>query len=142
MLPWLMLGGAALGALKAETVDKEKAKKDAALKSATARFSPWTGMDHNTVQVKEADPLGSAMQGAGMGLGMGQAFGQAGYHNFSDFGGGSEPAPVPANAVPSGEALGPQPMGMQPLGLPEMGPQMAPPPGPGSYVRPGSVRRF
>lgn len=67
--------GGALGLAKGATIDKDKANRQRELAAATARYSPWTGLQAQPVQ--EADPWGSALQGATAGAGMGQSFGAA-----------------------------------------------------------------
>ncbi len=64
---WLGIG-AGVGLLKNELVDAPKEKRDRIQRSEELRYSPWTHRDPTT-QVKEADALGSALQG-GMAAGM------------------------------------------------------------------------
>jgi hypothetical protein len=57
--------GAGAGVLKSEVVDRPKEHRQRALQAATARYSPWTGLQPQAVQ--EADPLGSALAFGGAG---------------------------------------------------------------------------
>lgn len=64
----LILGGTGLA--KSFLVDKPKEDRQRQEASATQRYSPWTGLKANDIQ--EADPFGSALQGAATGASMGQ----------------------------------------------------------------------
>jgi hypothetical protein len=68
MLP-LLIGGAALGALKYNQ-DQKNSAKDRQVAAATARYSPWTGMKPQ--DVKRPDAIGDVMQGGLAGAGLGQ----------------------------------------------------------------------
>lgn len=74
MIP-LLVGGAALGLAKGYQ-DQQNEKKDRQVASATARYSPWTGMQPQ--QVKRGDMIGSGMQGAMAGGMLGQSLGGGG----------------------------------------------------------------
>lgn len=57
---WPLLAiGAGLGLLKGEFIDKPKAERQRKLVAETIRYSPWTHLKPD--QVREADPLGSAL---------------------------------------------------------------------------------
>lgn len=72
MEPLTMAGiGALLGLAKSEFLDKNNANTQRKLQAEIARYSPWTGMQASAVD--EADPLGSAMQGAFAGGSFGQS---------------------------------------------------------------------
>lgn len=70
MLP-IILGGAALGLAKSEFVDRPQAEKQRKLQAEVMRYSPWTHMTPD-MNIKEADPFGSALQGGMAGGMMGQ----------------------------------------------------------------------
>lgn len=61
-MSWVMAAGAGVGLLKSELIDKKKEERDRQLAATTQRLSPWTGLKANPI--KEADPFGSALQGA------------------------------------------------------------------------------
>lgn len=73
-MSYVMVGMAAAGLLKSQTIDKDKEKRDRKLAAETQRLSPWTGLQAGPV--KEADPMGSAIAfgatGAQIGGGMQQ----------------------------------------------------------------------
>lgn len=98
LLPWSLVGGAGLGAVKHFAVDKPREEADRRLASETARYSPWTGL--KPAPVERANLFSSALQGLGAGAGAAQAFGA-----FGGMGGGATP-PVPGGdaAAPGGGA--------------------------------------
>jgi hypothetical protein len=63
----LILGGG--GLLKSELVDQPREERDRKLAGATQRYSPWTGLKANPI--READPVGTAMQFGTTGLMLG-----------------------------------------------------------------------
>ena len=87
---WGAIIGGALGGAKGMTVDKDKERRDRYLASETARYSPWTGMKPGAI--KEANVLGSMMQGASTGASLGGQFGGGGGGEAADAGGGAEAA--------------------------------------------------
>lgn len=72
MSPWLIGLGAGLG--KSMLIDQPREERQRQLEATKALYSPWTGMQPG--QVQEADPFGSAMQGAMAGLMYEQQAGQ------------------------------------------------------------------
>lgn len=66
----LALIGGGLGFAKGEFVDKPRERRQRAYAAEVMRYSPWTGMQAQLPQ--EADPMGSAMQGAMAGASFGQ----------------------------------------------------------------------
>lgn len=76
-IPWLALaaGGAGLGLLKSELIDKPNEEKDRIMQSITDRYSPWTQMRGKAPE--RANPIGdmAAMgaQGAALGQGINSA---------------------------------------------------------------------
>lgn len=84
-----LLAGAGVGLLKGGVLDKNKEKRQRKQEAEIARYSPWTGMQAQRVQ--EADPLGSAMQGAMGGAMLGQGLG--------GMGGGGAAAAAPAGGA-------------------------------------------
>lgn len=56
----IMGGGSLLGLAKSELVDRPKENRQRHLAAETQRYSPWTGLQAGAI--KEADPLGSALQ--------------------------------------------------------------------------------
>lgn len=84
MLP-VLAGMAALG-LARGMMDQKRASKERKQEAEIARYSPWTGMQAQ--RVKDADILGSTMQGAMGGAMIGQAMGGGG--------GGAAAAATPA----------------------------------------------
>jgi hypothetical protein len=71
---WAIPAGMAAIGLAKGILDEGREKRDRKLASVTARYSPWTGLAPQPV--KEADPLGSAMQGGMAGLQLGQGIEQ------------------------------------------------------------------
>lgn len=65
-----MLAGAGIGLLKSEVFDRPKSERERKMAAETMRYSPWTGMTPQPV--KEADPMGSALQGGMTGAMFGQ----------------------------------------------------------------------
>lgn len=63
-----IMGGA--GLLKSEILDRPREEKQREMAAVTARWSPWTGMAPQGI--READPFGSALQGAAVGGMLGQ----------------------------------------------------------------------
>jgi hypothetical protein len=59
-----------VGLLKGATLDKAKEKRDRELQSATARYSPWTGLKARDVE--NADPIGSGLAFGSAGAQLGQ----------------------------------------------------------------------
>lgn len=72
MSPWLIGMGAGLG--KSMLIDQPREQRQRQLEATKALYSPWTGIQPG--QVNEADPFGSAMQGAMAGLMYEQQAGQ------------------------------------------------------------------
>jgi hypothetical protein len=72
MSPWLIGLGAGLG--KSMLIDQPREERQRQLEATKALYSPWTGMQPG--QIQEADPFGSAMQGAMAGLMYEQQAGQ------------------------------------------------------------------
>lgn len=73
-MSWVVVGVAGVGLLKAETVDKDKEDRQRKLAAETQRLSPWTG--NKAGEIKEADPIGSALQYGATGAQL-----QQGYQN-------------------------------------------------------------
>lgn len=82
-MSWVAVGVAAAGMLAANQKQKQQQKvadSDRKLASATARYSPWTGMTPNQIRDPENTEFGATVgggiagysMGAGMGGGMGQ----------------------------------------------------------------------
>lgn len=69
-----LLAGAGLGLGKGLLVDGPAADRQRKVSAVEARYSPWTGIQPQ--QVKEADPMGNAMQGGLTGAMVGQGVGQ------------------------------------------------------------------
>lgn len=67
----MMAIGAGVGVGKNLLFDAPRERKDRELAAATARYSPWTGMQPQ--QVQRADMLGNAMQGGMTGAMLGQS---------------------------------------------------------------------
>jgi hypothetical protein len=66
----------ATGLAKSELIDRPKEERQRKVAAETLRWSPWTGI--TPAGIKEADPFGSALQGAAVGAMVGQAGGEAG----------------------------------------------------------------
>lgn len=72
MNPWVIMAGAALGAVK-HSQDKKDFQEQAHLASVKTRWSPWTGMKGEVG--KRPSLMGSMMQGGLAGAGMAQQMG-------------------------------------------------------------------
>lgn len=59
-MSYVMVGAAAAGLLKSQLVDRPAAERQRRLRAEEIRLSPWTKMGPTT-DVKEADPMGSAL---------------------------------------------------------------------------------
>jgi hypothetical protein len=70
MLP-MLLAGAGLGLLKSKLVDEPQADAQRKLAATTAELSPWTGL--TPTMPKEANALGSMMEGGLAGAQLGQS---------------------------------------------------------------------
>lgn len=70
MLPLLIAAGAGLGAYKGYQ-DNKREQKDREIAAATARYSPWTGMQPQAVRRSEG-VVGGAAQGGMSGAMLGQ----------------------------------------------------------------------
>jgi len=68
-----LLAGAGLGAAKHFGVDAPKAGRQKKLRAATARYSPWTGLNPQNVQVDQPNILGGMIGGAGTVASLGQS---------------------------------------------------------------------
>lgn len=88
MNPWMIAGGAMLGAVK-DQEDKKNYQQDASLAATTNRFSPWTKM-HANMPGKHPSTMGSMMQGAMTGASMGQGMGGGEEEAVADAGGGAD----------------------------------------------------
>lgn len=94
MDPFTMaLIGGSVGLGKGLLIDQPKEARQRELAAQTALYSPWTGMQPGPIQ--EADPFGSALQGATAGMmlgGMGGAGGAAGGAGAAGAGAAATPA--------------------------------------------------
>lgn len=63
-----VLGG--VGLAKSAFIDTPKENRDRELAAETQRYSPWTGLKAG--EIREADPLGSTLQGGVSGYMLGQ----------------------------------------------------------------------
>lgn len=114
-----IMGG--VGLLKSELLDRPKEDRQRELAAVTARWSPWTGMAPQAI--KEADPFGSALQGASAGAMMGQQMNLTGGSGKSkDVAevAGSTPSPtgpyLTAEEYPVQEPMAPQqPLALEPM---------------------------
>lgn len=70
------LGGAAIGGLKSELVDKPEFERQEKLRAQDVRYSPWVNMRTQTDNKPTA--LGGALGGAGYGMAIGQSLGKSG----------------------------------------------------------------
>lgn len=68
--------GALAGLLKSELVDKPREDRDRELAAATQRLNPFTGL--KAAPIREADPIGTAMQFGLTGASLGQQSAQLG----------------------------------------------------------------
>lgn len=68
-----MLGGAALGGLKSELVDRPEFERQERLRANDVRYSPWVSM--KSVTEKKPNALAGAIGGLGHGMAIGQTLG-------------------------------------------------------------------
>ena len=91
-MAWPVIAAMAAAGLVKGLGDEKKAKADRKREAEIARYSPWTGLGPSAV--KEADIMGSVMQGGMGGAMMGQSMGGMG-------GGGAAAAPAGGAALTS-----------------------------------------
>lgn len=113
-MPWGLAIGAAVELANAEFIQKPALQKQRDLASATAKYSPWTGMKPQNV-ASAPNYIGDAMQGAVAGAGVANSMSNTNAWNTfltgKGLGGGTPGAPASANTgVGGAPGLGGQDM--------------------------------